>query len=71
MLVLQTPLAMTALWIAFVSDLRMRWEKRYSFSNLGHVPGLDDDFGSNKGNIPDFLNGCKMKKQRNVTREGS
>ena len=71
MLGLQIPLAMTALWMAFVSDLRMRWEKRESFSNLGHVPGLDDDFGSDAGNVPDFLNGLKMKKQQNVTREGS
>lgn len=40
---LQTPSAMAALWMAFTSDLRMKWERRERLPNLGPIPGLDED----------------------------
>jgi len=35
------PHTMTRLWLKFVTELRMRWERRESLQNLGKVKGLD------------------------------
>uniref|UniRef100_A0A7S3Q2Y0 Rab3 GTPase-activating protein catalytic subunit n=1 Tax=Chaetoceros debilis TaxID=122233 RepID=A0A7S3Q2Y0_9STRA len=40
---LQTPSSMAALWMTFVSTLRMKWERRESLPNLGSIPGLDNE----------------------------
>jgi len=40
---LQTPSMMAALWMEFVSELRVLWEKRESIPNLGIIPGLDGE----------------------------
>ncbi len=39
---LQTPSSISALWMSFVSALRLRWEQRERLNNLHHVPGIDD-----------------------------
>ena len=66
---LQTPSAMAALWMEFVSELRMMWEKRESIPNLGPIPGLDgediDDDGEDK--IIPTINVLKRKKRRNIS----
>ena len=41
---LRTPPSMMSLWLAFVEELRSRWDSNESLPNLGFVPGLDEDF---------------------------
>ena len=38
---LQTPSAMASLWLEFISELRLKWERRESIPNIGIIPGLD------------------------------
>lgn len=40
---LRTPPAMMSLWLAFVEELRSRWDRNESLPNLGFVPGLDEN----------------------------
>ena len=54
---LQTPSSMAALWIAFTSDLRLRWERKDKLHNLGHIPGVD-------GEDVDELNGKGISQGR-------
>ena len=66
---LQTPSAMAALWIEFVSELRMRWERRDSIPNLGPIPGLDGEDIDDNGEVESIsiMNVTKPKKRRNVS----
>ena len=66
---LQTPSAMAALWIEFVSELRMMWEKRENIPNLGPVPGLDGEDINDDGEEVEMvsLNLLKRKNRRNVS----
>ena len=38
---MQVPSCMASLWMAFVGNLRLRWENREALPNLGTIPGLD------------------------------
>ncbi|KAL9180712.1 hypothetical protein ACHAXT_011165 [Thalassiosira profunda] len=46
---LRTPPSMMRLWLAFVEELRTRWDHNESLPNLGFVPGLDNDAGAQQG----------------------
>ncbi|KAL3787814.1 hypothetical protein HJC23_003563 [Cyclotella cryptica] len=39
---LRTPPSMMSLWLAFVQELRSRWDNNESLPNLSYVPGLDE-----------------------------
>ena len=39
---LQTPSAMSALWLSFISALRLRWDQKERLNNLENIPGIDD-----------------------------
>ena len=47
---LRTPPSMMSLWLAFVDELRSRYDNNESLPNLGCVPGLDEQaFGGQYG----------------------
>ena len=47
---LRTPPSMMSLWLAFVDNLRSRWDGNESLPNLGFVPGLDVEVIGNRDN---------------------
>jgi hypothetical protein len=46
---LRTPPSMMRLWLAFVAELRSRWDLNESLPNLGYVPGLDNKADTQHG----------------------
>ena len=64
---LQTPSAMAALWIAFTSDLRLRWERRERLPNLAPIPGLDGDDYAHNGEVRPVRRSQKGYRTRNVS----
>ena len=39
---MRVPSCMASFWMAFVANLRLRWENREALPNVGMIPGLDD-----------------------------
>lgn len=65
---LQTPSMMAALWMEFVSELRILWEKRESIPNLGTIPGLDgEELYDTEYNIITVFENSTRNKRRNLT----
>lgn len=66
---LQTPSMMAALWMEFVSELRILWEKRESIPNLGTIPGLDGEelYDDTESNIITAFKTSMQNKEKNLT----
>jgi hypothetical protein len=52
---------MMSLWLAFVEELRSRWDSNESLPNLGFVPGLDEDV---LGSKQSYVNNCPVLGHR-------
>jgi hypothetical protein len=52
---------MMSLWLAFVEELRSRWDSNESLPNLGFVPGLDEDV---LGSKQSFVTNCPVLGHR-------
>jgi Rab3 GTPase-activating protein catalytic subunit len=63
---LRTPPSMMSLWLAFVEELRFRWDRNESLPNLGLVPGLDEEILDAQHGHAFHLNGrdCRVLGHR-------
>lgn len=63
---MQYPSCMASLWMAFVANLRLRWENREALPNMGIIPGLDDLYSQENDISGNNSPPIKKSRQKNI-----